>query len=89
MSKIDKEKDIINYDEWNKAPSRDRIGVSDLVTQELKKAPLTSGELSSRLGRPEQLIYNTLQKLIKKGIVARKAIRKNGRELYYYGLLTK
>jgi len=79
----------IDYSEWEKAPTRERTSLTELIIRALKEKPYTSGELAKKLGRPEQPIYNTLQRLIKSDVVARKAMKMEGREVYVYGLLKK
>jgi len=79
----------IDYSEWEKAPVKERTGLSQSVIEALEKKPYTSGELARRLGRTEQPVYNTLQRLMKSGVVARKAMKIEGREVYVYGLLKK
>jgi predicted transcriptional regulator len=79
----------IDYREWQKAPVRERTSLTELIMRALKEKPYTSGELAKKLGRAEQPVYNTLQRLMQRDIVARKAMKVEGREVYVYGLLQK
>jgi len=79
----------IGYSDWQKAPMRERTSLTDSIIRALKEKPYTSGELAKKLERSEQPVYNTLQRLMRQDIVARKAMKINGREVYVYGLLKK
>lgn len=79
----------VDYSAWQKAPVRERTSLTDLIIQALREKPCTSGELAKKLGRLEPPIYNTLQRLMKQDIVARKAMKIEGREVYVYGLLKR
>jgi len=79
----------IDYRDWEKAPTRERTSLTDQIVKALKEKPYTSGELAKKLGRAEQPVYNTLQRLMKNDTVARKAMKIEGREVYVYGLLKK
>ena len=79
----------VDYSDWQKAPVREKTSLTDQIMRALKEKPYTSGDLARKLERPEQPVYNTLQRLIKQEIVGRKAMKIDGREVYVYGLLKR
>jgi len=79
----------ISYEDWERAPKGPRKSLSKEILEALVSKPRPMSEIADMLGRPEQPIYNTLQKLIKKGLVARRPMRVAGREVYVYGLVKR